>query len=216
MTIMPRQTPGRLKPRAGFSLIEVIIATAILMGSAVVLSRLAGMGREQSVRARTYAEAQMLCETTLNELLLGMRVLEPVSAAPLLPVLLDPNAARELNNELQDGQSAFAIIDNAAADQTVNESTAAWKYSVLIDPLPDVPGLWSLTVSVVQNDQLASAAQLPAGDPTTTGVPNRPRLVSFSLTRWLGGPMTVESEMPAGMEVPADSAEIGTFGRAVR
>lgn len=213
MTVMPRHSSGRLKSRAGFSLIEVIIATAILMGSAVVLSRLAGMGREQSVRARTYAEAQMLCENTLNELLLGMRVLEPVSAAPLLPVLPDPNAERELNNELPDGQSAFAISDSAVANQTLDESNVAWKYSVLIDPLPDVPGLWSLTVSVVQNDQPASAAQLPAGDPTATGVANRPRLVSFSLTRWLGGPLTVGSELPAGMDIPAD---IGTFGGAVR
>ena len=59
--------------RRGFSLIEVMIATAILMGSAVVLARLAGMGREQSQKARLYSDAQELCEQTMNELLLGLR-----------------------------------------------------------------------------------------------------------------------------------------------
>ena len=215
MTIVPQRVVIRPRTRAGFSLIEVIIATAILMGSAVVLSRLAGMGREQSVRARTYTEAQMLCETTLNELLLGMRVLEPVAAAPLLPVLPDPNTDRMLNDELQREQSLFAITDNAVINQTADEGNAAWKYSVLIDPLPELPGLWSLTVSVVQNDQLASAGQLPTGEPTATGESYSPRLVSFSLTRWLAGPKTVENELPAGMnlDVPAES---GSFGGAAR
>ncbi len=74
------------KAYGGFSLIEVIIATAILMGSAVVLARLAGMGRDQSQKARLHSEAQQLCEQTLNELLLGMRPMELVEAMPLIPL----------------------------------------------------------------------------------------------------------------------------------
>ena len=71
--------------RSGFSLIEVIIATAILMGSAVVLSRLAGMGRDQSQKARLHSDAQQVCEQTMNELLLGC-VLELVESMPLIPL----------------------------------------------------------------------------------------------------------------------------------
>ncbi|MFN9238057.1 MAG: hypothetical protein ACK6D4_25815, partial [Planctomyces sp.] len=48
-----RTVPGSLEHPGGFSLLEVIIATAMLMGAAVVLSRLAGMGREQSQAAET-------------------------------------------------------------------------------------------------------------------------------------------------------------------
>ena len=44
-----RTVPGSIEQPGGFSLLEVIIATAMLMGAAVVLSRLAGMGREQSL-----------------------------------------------------------------------------------------------------------------------------------------------------------------------
>ena len=72
--------------RSGFSLIEVMIATAILMGSAVVLARLAGMGRDQSQKASLHSEAQQLCEQTLNELLLGMRPMELIESMPLIPL----------------------------------------------------------------------------------------------------------------------------------
>jgi hypothetical protein len=64
--------------RAGFSLMEVLLATAILLGSILVLMELAGVGRHyiQSVEDRT--TAQLLCQTKLNELLAGAEPLEEV------------------------------------------------------------------------------------------------------------------------------------------
>ena len=64
--------------RAGFSLMEVLLATAILLGSILVLMELAGIGRHyvQSVEARS--TAQMLCQTKLNELLAGIQPLEEI------------------------------------------------------------------------------------------------------------------------------------------
>jgi len=64
--------------RAGFSLMEVLLATAILLGSVLVLMELASIGRYyvQSVAARS--TAQMLCQSKLDELLAGVQPLEAV------------------------------------------------------------------------------------------------------------------------------------------
>ena len=72
-------------PRSGFSLMEIILATAMLMGSVIVLARLAGMGRTQANRAELLSEAQLVCETTMTEIVLGIRPLDPVENLPLLP-----------------------------------------------------------------------------------------------------------------------------------
>ncbi len=158
--------------RRGFSLLEVLIATAILMGSAVVLSRLAGMGREQSVRAKLRSEALQLCENTLNELLLGLRPLEPVSAAPLLAVLPDTLPAEAEADQLNADASSFQIAEPGQADQTAlsGDTDPPWKYSVVVSPRPDLPGIWSVTVIVVQGDQTLK------------------RPLHVSLTRWIQGP----------------------------
>lgn len=64
--------------RAGFSLMEVLLATAILLASVMVLMELAGIGRYyvQSVEARSAAQA--LCLTKLNELLSGAQPLQTI------------------------------------------------------------------------------------------------------------------------------------------
>ena len=73
----------RLQPRtsqhsrSGFSLMEVLLSTAILMGSVVVLGELAGIGRRQAQRGRELSEAQQRCETLMNEVLLGLTPLNP-------------------------------------------------------------------------------------------------------------------------------------------
>jgi Tfp pilus assembly protein PilV len=67
---------SRHHTRAGFSLMEVLLATAILLGSILVLMELASIGRHyiQSIDDRT--TAQLLCQSKLNELLAGAEPLE--------------------------------------------------------------------------------------------------------------------------------------------
>jgi len=64
--------------RAGFSLLEVILATAILLGAAVVLAELASVGREHAQRAQELAAAQLAAQTKLNEVLSGSAPLQSV------------------------------------------------------------------------------------------------------------------------------------------
>jgi len=63
-----------MKPssRAGFSLMEVLMATSILLGSVIVLNQLAAIGRKNAVSSQDLAMAQMLCESKMNELVAGI------------------------------------------------------------------------------------------------------------------------------------------------
>jgi len=168
--------------RAGFSLIEVMIATAILMGSAIVLARLAGMGREQSQKARLYSDAQQLCEQTLNELLLGMRLMEPIESLPLLPL---PKPLEEFSEELT-ALDPFAS-EEKTTEAPADETNPEWRHSIRMELLPGQPGMWSLTVDVVQGDQTL------------------PRPVRFSLTRWIAGPIPEGGfdELSSGQDDPS-------------
>jgi hypothetical protein len=82
---------------------EVLLATAILLGCVLVLMELASIGRYyvQSVDARSMA--QLLCQTKLNELLAGVQPLEEVEERAiedypdwLYSVTLEPVAAQPL------------------------------------------------------------------------------------------------------------------------
>jgi type II secretory pathway pseudopilin PulG len=177
------------KAHRGFSLIEVIIATAILMGSAVVLARLAGMGRDQSQKARLYSEAQQHCEQMLNELMLGMRPMELVESMPLIPL---PAPVEDTVDDVN-AQDPFSSTARQDVEPTVDETNPEWRHSVRIEPLASRPGMWALTVEVLQGDQTL------------------PRPIRFSLTRWISGPPPEGAfdELMQGMDEP-DSLQLGT------
>jgi len=165
---LPLAFAGRTSPvtRGGFSLIEVMIATAILMGSAVVLARLAGMGRDQSQKASLHSEAQQLCEQTLNELLLGMRPMELIESMPLIPL---PAPIEEITDEVNP-QDPFSAQEEAVKPMA-HETNPEWRHSIRTEQLAGKPGMWALTVEVQQGDQTL------------------PRPIRFSLTRWISGPV---------------------------
>jgi len=74
-----------MKPtaRAGFSLMEVLMATSILLASVIVLGELAGIGRRHASASRELATAQILCENKLNEILSGAAPAVRVDGEPL-------------------------------------------------------------------------------------------------------------------------------------
>jgi type II secretory pathway pseudopilin PulG len=144
------------KPRGGFSLLEVILATGILMGSAVVLGRLAWMGRTQSTRANSQAEAQRLCEQTLNEILLGLRPADSVELAPLLP---NGETAVDLTETTNGLRNPGRFAESASRTGTVSphdlnqNGQPQWLHSVRVIPHENFPGLAVLTVEVTQSPQ---------------------------------------------------------------
>lgn len=67
--------------RAGFSLLEVILATGVLLGCLIVLSELAALGRRHTSDAEDLAAAQRICQTKMNEILAGLAPLESFDEA---------------------------------------------------------------------------------------------------------------------------------------
>ena len=65
--------------RAGFSIMEVLLATSILLGCIIVLAELASLGRRHAHSAEDLVNAQLLCEAKLNEILCGAVSAVPVS-----------------------------------------------------------------------------------------------------------------------------------------
>ncbi len=55
----------------GFTLLEVILSTAILLSSMIVLMELASIGGDHVTSAEEMAAAQRYCQTKLNEILAG-------------------------------------------------------------------------------------------------------------------------------------------------
>lgn len=73
-----------MRRRGGFSLLEVLLATTILLGSAIVLGELARLGLRSGDSAEAIGQATMLCECLLAELASGSESSEPVTDVPLL------------------------------------------------------------------------------------------------------------------------------------
>ncbi|MCA9073487.1 MAG: hypothetical protein KDA93_00535 [Planctomycetaceae bacterium] len=172
--------------RAGFSLMEVLLATAILMGSVVVLGELASIGRKQAQRGRELAEAQQRCETLLNEVLLGLRPLTPVEQEPLLDnrTEFEPGEV-EIGEDLFNEFDPFApapLDEQALTDFDETEQEPDWLYSLLIEPMTERPGLALLKVSVEQSPE------------------KFPRPARFELSRWIDDPS------------PSEEGEFNTFG----
>jgi type II secretory pathway pseudopilin PulG len=67
--------------RRAFSLLEVLLATGILLGSLIVLSELASIGRRRVRDAEDLTVAQRICQTKIHEILAGIQDPVPVEDA---------------------------------------------------------------------------------------------------------------------------------------
>lgn len=84
----------RRKARAGFSLLEAILALAILTSAIAVLGELVRMGSQHAALARDLTQAQFLAESTMNEIAAGMRgAVGAVGEAPIDPTLAGGDAS---------------------------------------------------------------------------------------------------------------------------
>lgn len=82
---------SRRPPRAAFSLLEVILALAILTLAIVVLGELSRLGMRSAARARDMTQAQLLCESKMAQISSGMIWPETEIGVPFEPEdLIDP------------------------------------------------------------------------------------------------------------------------------
>lgn len=94
-TVAGPSSPLRGRARAtchrAFSLLEVILALAILTGGIAVLGELVRLGARNAAHARDMTQAQLLCESKLAQITSGMMLPEPVVDARFDPAdLIDP------------------------------------------------------------------------------------------------------------------------------
>lgn len=75
-----RNRGSRRASQRGISLLEVIIATAILAGSAMMLTSMFATGDRHIMRAEERIMAQMLCQSKLDELVADPAQLEAMQA----------------------------------------------------------------------------------------------------------------------------------------
>ncbi|NUQ62641.1 MAG: hypothetical protein HUU20_09140 [Pirellulales bacterium] len=104
-----RPAPSARGPvsRAGFSLLEVLLATTILLGCAIVLFELAAVGREHVNSAEQLALAQRVCETRMNEILAGA---EPIKAVEKEDVVEHPGWSLSVEVDPVDRQPGLAAL----------------------------------------------------------------------------------------------------------
>jgi type II secretion system protein I len=69
--------------RQGLTLLEVILAVAVLGGCVAVIGELVRIGTRHAEEAREISRAQLVCESKLEELAAGAAPLESVASAPL-------------------------------------------------------------------------------------------------------------------------------------
>lgn len=67
--------------RRGFSLLEVVLALAILAGAVAIIGELVRMGSRNAATARDSTQAQLLCEGLLEQVVAGYLPLTSVSNA---------------------------------------------------------------------------------------------------------------------------------------
>ena len=87
MTPTSRRKPvaGRTRtPRRGFSLLEVLLASVILLGAVVVLAELAHLGIRNAAAARDLTTAELICRSTMNEIVAGISPAEEVENAVVM------------------------------------------------------------------------------------------------------------------------------------
>lgn len=70
----PSRTPRRSgpRPRCGMTLLEVVIALALFLAAMSAIAEILRMGSDSSVKAQLQAEAALLGESKLNEVVAGI------------------------------------------------------------------------------------------------------------------------------------------------
>lgn len=166
-----------MKPRrrAGFSLLEVMLATTVLLGSVIVLSHIAFVGTAHMDAAQQYATAQLVCQARMNEMLAGALPIEEVSnqAIPELP-----GWGLTVKVELAD-QAGLLALEVTAAELPAGE---------IVQPTTESSGEMAAEetadeIAATYNETSVADGELMGGNGEVIGAGKR-----FSLVRWIAEP----------------------------
>jgi general secretion pathway protein I len=125
---------GNLSYKSGFTLLEVMLALAILVGALAVLGEFGRLGLRNAKTTRDLTRAEMLCESIMSEVSAGILSTDSVQNSPVL----DP-------------------VQGTAVSDSQTDDVAPWVYSIDSQTI-DEDGLLSVTVTVSQD---LPSTQLP-------------------------------------------------------
>ena len=144
------------KKRKAFSILEVILALAILTGAIAVLGELGRLGFGNAKSAQDLTKAQMLCESKMAEYTSGLTTPQSVSATPFDAI--DQDSANsttwvysvDMQQIDQDGLDALCV--------TVSQNLPAAQH----------PATYSITRWIIDPTVTQAAASTSTQSPTTT------------------------------------------------
>src|SRR5262245_7547297 len=120
------------RARWGLSLLEVMLAIAILGGALVVLSELVRIVSRSSREARELTAAQLLCEAKLAEVTLGFTQAQAVSQQPCET---DPNWVYSIEVQPSDLQGLMLVMVLVSEAQPVGKQPLQFKLMrLMVDP----------------------------------------------------------------------------------
>ena len=116
-----------MKRAKGFTLLEVMLALAILVGVLAVLGEFGRMGLRSAKTSRDLTRAELLCESIMSEVIVGILTPDPVQGMPVM----DP-------------------VSGSSVSDTQTDDVAPWVYSIDSETI-DQDGLLAVTVTVMQD-----------------------------------------------------------------
>lgn len=180
--------------RAGFSLLEVMLATTVLLGSVIVLSHIAFVGTAHMDAAQQYAAAQLVCQARMNEMLAAALPIEEVSNQAI-PELPGWGLTVKVESASQPGLLALEVT---AAELPAGE---------IIQPTVESSGEMAAEatadeIAATYDETSVTDGELMGSNGEVTGAGKR-----FSLVRWIAEPEGSEPSrgLPStGLSTPVD------------
>jgi len=107
---MTRVRRFRRHPRAGLSLLEVLLALAILGGALAMIGELMRVGARNAEIARDLTTAQLIGETTMGELKVGFLPLQSFGPSPVADVEYEDEWLYTVNVQPIDQQGLVSVV----------------------------------------------------------------------------------------------------------
>lgn len=108
--------------RRGLSLLEVVLALAILSGAFVALTQLVSTGTRAAANARDLTRAQIMAETVVSEIVAGVTPAAPINQAEIEPGWL---VSINVMPSVQQG-----VIQLGVSVERANESRRSVRYEI--------------------------------------------------------------------------------------
>jgi len=144
----------------GFTLLEVILALAILAGAVAVLGELVRIGARNAAAARNQTRAQLLCESLSAEIVVGAVEPDPVQREL---VQTDPEWVYSIGIEPVDEEGLVALRVTVEQDMESRRRPAGFS---LVRWIPD-PGIELPEDEDIEQD--ATSNEETTGQDTTSG-----------------------------------------------